>query len=320
MNILAVVVRYQMPLAESPTMQGLCDALSSQSELAQGYTVMVWDNSPEALVSLQLAIPILYWHSKANLGVSSAYNGAMEYALEHGYPWMLLLDQDTKITRGFLLTMLKHCMDLLLRLEIAAIAPTVRAGKSVISPCQQVFGLIDRVRNYPEGESGIAPGEATAINSGSIMRVASLKAIGGFSSDFWLDYSDVYVFHQLFIHGMKVWRVADAELEHDLSIMDYDRLMTPWRYRSLSCAETAFNDLYKGGIKNAAQTLRLVARAIKQQIKCDNPEFSRITWDQLKYRLRVPRAERIARWFEDGKKRATQPAERTSEMGRPILQ
>jgi GT2 family glycosyltransferase len=320
LKILAVVVRYKMPLSESPTLQGLYDVFSSQPDLARGYTVMIWDNSPEAIVNPQLSIPFLYQHSKVNLGVSGAYNGAMEYALEHGYPWLLLLDQDTKITNGFLLTMLRHSLDLLSRQEIAAIAPTVRVGRIAISPARRLFSLSGRPRKYLAGECGIAPGEATPINSGCIMRVASLQTIGGFSLDFFLDYSDVYVFHQFFVHGMKVWRAADVEIEHDLSILDYDRLMTPWRYRNFSYAETAFYDLYNGRIENAVQTLRLFARAIKQRMKYDNPEFSRIAWDQFMYRLRVPQAERIARWLTEGKKRAAQQAGRTGEMCGHVLQ
>jgi GT2 family glycosyltransferase len=243
----------------------------------------------------------------------------VEYAIEHGYPWVLLLDQDTQITEEFLLTMLRHSLDLLPREEIAAIAPTVRAGKSVISPARQLFSLTGRPCKYPAGECGIAPGEATAINSGCIMRVGSLQTIGGFSLDFFLDYSDVYVFHQFFVHGMKVWRAADVEIEHDLSVMDYDLLMTPSRYRNLSFAETAFYDLYKGRLENAGHVLRLLARAMKQRMKCDNPEFSRISWDQFLYRLKVPRAERIARWLTECKKRSPQQAQITDEMGELIL-
>ena len=318
MKILAVVVRYQTPLTESPTLQGLCDALSSQPDLARRYTVMIWDNSLEAIVNPQLSIPFLYRHSKVNLGISCAYNCAMEYAIEHGYPWMLLLDQDTKITREFLLTMLGHCLDLLPMEEIAAIVPTIRTGRIVVSPHRQLFSLTGRLQ-YPAGECGIAAGEASAINSGGIMRVAALQAIGGFSTDFWLDYSDFYVFHQFFVHGMKVWRAADVEIEHDLSVMDYDLLMTPSRYRNLSFAETAFYDLYKGRLENAGHVLRLLARAMKQRMKCDNPEFSRISWDQFLYRLKVPRAERIARWLTECKKRSPQQAQITDEMGELIL-
>ena len=44
-KILTIVVRYKMPLSQSPAVQGFCDATSSQPDLAESYTMMVWDNS-----------------------------------------------------------------------------------------------------------------------------------------------------------------------------------------------------------------------------------------------------------------------------------
>ncbi len=281
-------------------MLGLCDALSSNADLAQSYTVMVWDNSPKEDDARRFQIPFLYQHSATNLGVSGAYNGAMKYAIEHAYPWMFLLDQDTKITAKALFAMLRHALELLPRQEIAAIAPTVKCGDIVISPSRRLFG---RNRGYSAQESGIARGEAAAINSGCMMRVASLQTVGGFSTDFWLDYSDLYVFHQFFLHGMKVWMAPQVELEHDMTMMDYDNRMTPWRFRNLCQAETAFSDIYNGRPEAWVLTFRIFARAIKHKIKYRNAEFSRIAWNQLLYRLRVPRKERVGRWLAESKTR-----------------
>ena len=287
------------------------------AELAECYEVTIWDNSPEALMEPQLSVPFLYRHSETNAGVSGAYNNAMEYALQHGHEWMLLLDQDTEIDAAFLRAMMAHALKLEANPEIAAIAPTVFVRGFTVSPRQQLF---NRHRAYPAGQSGVAPGEAFAINSGCLMRASSLKEIGGFSTEFWLDYSDMYVFHQLFLHGKRVWRAADVELEHDMSIMDYDRLMTPQRYCDFSAAESAFNDLYKGGVENAIQNLRLFARAIKQRKKYRNPEFSRIAWRQLIYRLRVRRAERIARWRDENRMRNGRGVSPSGNSGRGELQ
>jgi len=303
MKILAVMVLYQTPLTDSETIRGLCEAFRSRPELAESYQIVVWDNSPEPLLNVDLPIPFVYRHSQYNAGVSGAYNSAMRHALECGCEWMLLLDQDTAVTAEFLSTMQRHCSEVDRRGQVAAIAPTVRVRDVVVSPRKQLF---NHHGSYPLGESGIAEGEAFAINSGCLMRVRALEAIGGFSVDFWLDYSDMYVFHQFFLGGLKVWRVADAELEHDLSVMDYDRLMTPGRYRNFSSAESAFHDLYKGRLENAVQNLRLLARAIKQRRKYKNPEFSRIAWRQLVYRLTVPRKQRIARWRQEGEQRRKQ--------------
>ncbi len=293
MQILAVVVCYKKLFEESETLQCLCEALAAEPELAAAYKLLVWDNSPEQLSSPRLPVPFTYRHSEQNLGVSGAYNSAQQIATEQGYPWMLLLDQDTKISREVLFTMLRYGTNLLARKEIAAIAPTVRVGHIVVSPKRQLYM---RNRNYPAGECGVAAGEAIAINSGCMLRVEALRTIGGFSPEFWLDYSDMYVFHMFFRHDLKVWRAADATIEHKMSIMDYDHLMTPWRYTNFSMAETAFHDLYRDRFENALQTLRLFARAIKQRFKYENPEFSRIAWRQWLYRVKTSKRQRLTNW------------------------
>jgi GT2 family glycosyltransferase len=293
MKMLAVMVRYQTPLAESKTLRGLCAAFASHPELAAFYKVMVWDNSPEVVVDPQLPAGFIYRHSQANVGTSGAFNEACHYALERGHAWMLLLDQDMGIHAEFLQALIRHRDRVQERGEVAAIVPTVCAGGTVVSPRQQ---LVHRNRAYPAGECGVAEGEAIAINSGSLVRVSALEEIGGFSTDFWLDYSDFYVFHQFFLHGMKVWRAADAVLQHEMTVMDHERPMSPWRYRNFSVAESAFNDLYKGRLGNAFQTLRVFARAIKQRAQYGNPELARIAWEQLLDRLATPRQQRLQRW------------------------
>ncbi len=300
MGILAVMVRYRTPLEQSRTYEGLRGALASDAELAGSYTVMIWDNTPDPLADPQLPPAFLYRHSNANLGPSGAYNEALGYARAHGHAWMLLLDQDMEIRADFLHALLRHRRRLESQSEIAAIVPTVRVGDVVASPYRQRF---NRVIPYPQGEPGVLPGEAIAVNSGSLVRISSVEQIGGFSRDFWLDYSDMDLFHRFHLHGMRVWRATDTELQHEISIMDYDRLMTPWRYRNFSYAENAFNDLYKGPLENAVQTLRMLVRSLKQRKKYKNREFSRITWKQWTYRLTTSRKQRLLDWRADSERR-----------------
>ncbi|HTW62677.1 MAG TPA: glycosyltransferase [Terracidiphilus sp.] len=304
MRILAVLVRYQMPLGQSRTFQGLRSALASDPDLAGSYKVMIWDNTPEPMTDPQLPPAFLYRHSGANLGPSGAFNQALCYARARGHEWMLLLDQDMEIRADFLHTLLRHRRQVESQRQIAAVVPTVRVGKVIVSPFRQRF---NRLSPYRQNQPGIAPGEAIAINSGSLVRVSAVEQIGGFSRDFWLDYSDFDLFHRFHLHGMRVWRAADTELQHEMSVMDYDRLMTPWRYRNFSHAESAFNDLYKGSLENAVQTLRVLLRAIRQRRKYRNPEFSRITWEQMKYRLTTSRKQRLLKWRADADRRQTTP-------------
>ena len=291
-EVLLVVVRYNVPLDQSHTLLGLASAFRSYPHLLDAFDVLLLDNSPDPLPALDLSFPVDYRHSLRNEGVSGAYNRATPIAIERGLPWMLLLDQDTSITAPFLLEMLHSARQITPQPEVAAIVPTVRVGTLVVSPRQTRF---NSNRIYDD-RPGIAPGEPFAINSGTLMRVSALQAIGGFSSDFWLDYSDMYVFHQFFLRGYKVWRATAAGLIHEMSIMDYDNLMPTWRYRNFIEAEGAFNDLYKGWFENCVQSLRLVVRAFRQRRRYQNPEFSRITLQHLRHRLVVGRRRRLDLW------------------------
>ena len=296
MKVLAVVVLYHSNFADSQTVRRLMVALRDTPQLRDLLTLMIWDNSPQPLPDPQLPVPFLYRHSGANLGPSGAFNRALLYAVEHGYSWLHLFDQDTAVTPPFLQTMLRHAARVDSQSEIALVAPTVTVRGSVVSPRRYLF---NRHRAYPLGEIGVAGGEAFAINSACMARVAALRQVGGFSNEFWLDYSDIELCHRLFLHGFKLWRAADAQIDHEMTIMDYDRLMTPERYRNYSAAESAFNDLHKGSLENAAQTLRTLMRAVRQRLKYRNPEFSRIAWRQWAYRVLTSRSRRIARWKQD---------------------
>ena len=189
--------------------------------------------------------------------------------------------------------MLRHAAEHEGDREIAAIAPTVFVGEYQASPWQVLF---NGHRQYTRGESGPAEGEAAAINSGSLISVAALGQIGGYSEAFWLDYSDWYVFHQFFLHGLRVWKAAELEIQHSMTVMDYDNLMPVWRYKNFIVAEGAFNDLYKGRLENAVQTGRLPIRALKQRLRFKNPEFSKITLSYFWRRLFSSRKRRIRRW------------------------
>ena len=295
MQILAVVVLYKTTFEDSHTVQSLRKALVNKPELRNSVQVLFWDNSPESIEGTEMPFPCLYKHSIKNLGLSGAYNSAAAMADEQGIPWLLLLDQDTRLPESFLPDMLRHAEQLTGRREIAAIAPTVGVGDFVVSPWLVLF---NRHRSYADGESQLADGEATAINSGSLLRVKALLAIGGYSEEFWLDYSDRYVYHQLFRKGYRVWRATDIRMQHSMTVMDYDNLMSTWRYKNFIYAEGAFNDLYKGWQENAVQTLRLAARVFRQRKRFKNPEFSRITLRYLFYRLSVSKHRRIKRWRE----------------------
>ncbi len=293
MTILAVVVLYKVDFAASPTACSLRRIFSASPEILSQVKVLVWDNSPEPLPDPTADFPYIYRHSSSNVGISGAYNSAASYAREHGFHWLLLLDQDTELPQTFISNMLQHVEKLNDHEDVAAIVPTVFVKDFTVSPRRMLF---NRHVAYPAGESGIAEGEPAAINSASLLRVKHLLEVGGYSEAFWLDYSDWYVFHQFFLHNKKVWRAAEIQLQHSMTVMDYDNLMSEWRYENFLEAEGAFNDLYKGRCENAIQTVRLFARTFRQRRRFKNPAFSHLTWKHFVKRLTTRRSKRILRW------------------------
>src|ERR1700723_2532275 len=108
MDILAVIVRYKMPLCDSQTLSSLAAALNSDPGLKDCVEVLMWDNSPERLRERETGFPCRYEHAARNAGVSGAYNGALGIAANLGCPWLLLLDQDTILPHDFLRRMLEY--------------------------------------------------------------------------------------------------------------------------------------------------------------------------------------------------------------------
>jgi GT2 family glycosyltransferase len=289
-RVLAVMVLYRMQPAESKTLAGLAQAFAADAALAQEIEVLVWDNSPTAADESSLPLGCTYRHAPANTGVSGAYNAAAAMAAEHDCAWLLLLDQDTSVTREFLRGMLRHAAQVASDEQVAAIVPFLYAGSFCLSPRLWHFG-----RHAPLGRpvsSHTERREMFAANSGTLMRVRALQAIGGYSSRFWLDYSDIDVFHRLHAQGFAVRIAGDLALEHEVALLDYDARMTPARYATYLAAEGDFLDLYRGRAERLAHLLRLAFRAVRQRRFADKT-FSRMTRQELRRRLRMRRKARL---------------------------
>ncbi|HTV83279.1 MAG TPA: glycosyltransferase [Acidobacteriaceae bacterium] len=301
MRILAVVVRYKTPLADSETLRALAAAFSVRPELLQQVSVLVWDNSPAPIENPQLPFPFEYRHSGENLGVSGAYNRALELAEGLRCPWMLLLDQDTTMPRHFLSRMLELSLQLDGRSEIAAIAPFLVDGEKTISPAILQFYRVKLLRPPFEG---VHPGRMFAANSGTLMRVEALRQIGGFDETFWLDCSDIVAFHLLYNQNKVLYVAGDLRLPHRVTLNDYEGSMSPQRYRNFVSAEGAYWDLYRRPADNLIQTARLLARAVRQSYRFSNKAYARITLTHFLSRIFRSRKARLQAWRRQSQQRA----------------
>jgi GT2 family glycosyltransferase len=285
--ILVVVVLYRESVSNSSvsnfkTIAGLQQAFTEDPALSNTFDLLLWDNSPQPIDSPTLPFPFTYHHAARNVGVAGAYNAAIDIAGERGAAWLLLLDHDTSVTAAYLNGMGKHAKGVESDRTIAAIAPLLIAGDVLLSPRLWRFA-----RHIPLPRAPAPYTETRAIyaaNSGTMLKVEALRAVDGYSTRFWLDYSDIELFHRLHRRGYRVRIATDLALEHDIAMLQYDARMSPARYANYLAAEGDFLDLYRGPAERAMHLLRLAIRTVRQRRFAD-ATYSRMTWQELCRRL-----------------------------------
>jgi GT2 family glycosyltransferase len=294
MQIVIVVVLYKRSPAQSQTINSLAEAFAVAPELLHSFQVFVWDNSPNPLVDPSFPFPCIYRHGGRNLGTAGAYNRAMEFAESVDAPWLLLFDQDTTVSQEFLPRMLQYSQRFQHELEIATVVPFIWSHGTLVSPRR--IGSFNRVKQIPPHFGGVYKQKAYAVNSATLMRVAALREIGGYSEEFWLDLSDVYAFQAMHQKGRFMFVARDLQLQHSIAALDFDREMTPERYRNFLAAESAYVDLYQSSLEQACHLLRLLVRTVRQYWRYKNKVFARICWEYFGRRLFHSRAKRILGW------------------------
>ena len=295
-QIVAVVVLYKRTPERSQTINSLATVFACNPGLLDSIRVILWDNSPKAIDRLNLSFPCDYSHAGRNVGTSGAYNYALEFAEAEGAPWLLLLDQDTTISPEFLPRILEYSHLLQGQTEIGTVVPFIYSHGSLVSP--RGLGRFNRISRIPRTFSGVCRRKAFAVNSATLMRAAALREIGGYSDDFWLDLSDVYVFQAMYRKGRYLYIAGDLTLQHSITSMDFDKDMAPERYRNFLDAESAYVDLYSSAPERAVHLFRLLGRALRQRRRHRNGVYSRMTFEYFWRRLFDTRAKRIRSWRE----------------------
>jgi GT2 family glycosyltransferase len=293
-HIVAVIVLYKLLPERSPTLNSVMEAFAAHPELSRSIRLLVWDNSPKAIEQLNLPFPCVYTHAARNVGTSGAYNYAMEFAEGEGCPWLLLLDQDTTVSDNFLPRMLEYSHLLLQNAEVGSVVPFIFSHGSLISPRR--LGRFNQVHPISQANSGVYRGQAFAVNSATLMKVSALREIGGYSDEFWLDLSDVYVFQAMYRKGKHLYIAGDLSLQHSITSMDFDRDMAPERYQNFLSAEGAFVDLNSSLLDRGVYLFRLLVRATRQRRRYKNKIFAKITREYLWRRLLDGKPKRLQSW------------------------
>jgi GT2 family glycosyltransferase len=294
LKVTTVIVLYRMLPERSPAYRSVLAARQLLSPDSGEAKVMLWDNSPTAEAGSNLPDGVHYVADESNSGLATGYNRALAWAAEQGSDWLLTLDQDTEVHPDFFVKMAAAARESSRFAGVGAIVPQIAAGGRRLSPNYFLFGAIPRW--YAAGYVGVPSENVFAFNSGAMLSVNALKQVGGYDPRFWLDNSDAMIFSKLHEHGKRVYVAGDIQVDHEFSMKDMQRRMSPERYRNAMLAETAFWDLRMNRAAGWERTLRLALRLVKQWLRRDSAELRRITKQALFRRLFSSRRRRVAEW------------------------
>lgn len=152
-----------------------------------------------------------------NVYLAKAYNQGMAYAAKEGFEYMVLLDDDAAPTAEY----------------IQAIRQIAASGDK-----HAVWAPLLKNAQGKQLSPRRRWGMEVAFNSGLLLPLHVLQEIGGFDTNYpmdYLDYRTCYLLHQ---HGV-VLHTLPVTLMHDLSVNDYTQVSRE-RYISLLQAERRF--------------------------------------------------------------------------------
>lgn len=304
-SILAVVVLYRIPAAESQCFRSLMQAAAEASAQDLHLKILLFDNSPQASPPQGAPQNVLYHHAASNEGLAGAYNYALKMAEAEGFDWLLTLDQDTSLPRQLLTEMTRLAREFSSSDRIVGVAPQLLDGEMPVSPMSVAAW---RPRVMPRGFTGVPERETTALNSTLLWKISHLRAIGGFDSSFWLDYLDHVLCHRTWLAGRRLYIAGNLEVHHQLSILDWKGRLTPGRLRNILFAESAFVDLYGSAIAGFLLTLRQGVLYVRKKREGEVPELVEIVREELMRRLFRSRRQRIAEWKAAGGRRIPGPS------------
>lgn len=191
-----------------------------------------------------------------NIGLSKAYNIALKQYLSNEIKWVVLFDQDTKISREYL-----ECLNKEVLINDSMVkVPVVLDEVGLLSPSIIKKHHVYRATNLEQINSS----NITAINTGMIINKDIYKCIGYYDEAFFLDYIDHNFIRNCkkFNHNIKV---VNGNLYQNFSENSHDNFESDFkRFNILKKDLKIFcNDSFEGRVYFR---LKILFKSIKLSI------------------------------------------------------
>lgn len=194
-SVCAVIVTYH-PVV------GTAEKIPRLLTQVQGLVVVDNGSNDEELNPLRMMSRTLGYElieNAENLGVAEALNQGVRWGQNNGFPWVVLFDQDSKISDGFIDKMFAAYASHPARERLGSIHPKYVDPES---------GLVAMVPADKEG----AP--LFPMTSGALMPVWIFEKIGWFESDYFIDVVDWEYSFRIRAAGYLVAEASNAPLLH----------------------------------------------------------------------------------------------------------
>lgn len=190
MSVLSVIVTYN---PEALHLKNWLTTLSKQVD-----SILVYDNNSKNFKEIEALHPpknsIIHCYSE-NCGLPVHYNAAIQYGLENGFDYLLILDQDSTFDEHFLDEYKKH-----FDADFFCLVPFL------------VHNNNDYEKKYPTKAKDTCDYVKRSINSGTLINLHKLPKELRFDEDLFIDCVDFDFFRQAAKFHLKTLRINLAKL------------------------------------------------------------------------------------------------------------
>ena len=193
-KILATIVTY------NPGIPSFAKTLDKISSLVD--TVLLFDNhsnNQEEIKRISFAKNVKVFYNNQNLGLPTNYNRAIQYGIENGFDYLLILDQDSTFEERFLDEYRKH-----FDADFFCLVPFL------------VHNNIDYENMYPTKTKNTCDYVKRSINSGTLIYLHKLPNDIRFDEDLFIDCVDFDFFERANKFRLKTLRINLAKLHISL--------------------------------------------------------------------------------------------------------
>ncbi len=219
-DTLIVLVLYKIPLAQSSSW------ISLLTSIDYPFTIFIYDNSPESQNSPATIHNVIYYHDSDNSGVARAYNAAFKQCQKLGKHWLLLLDQDTTITKYLIPT---YVNSLSAFPKQKYFVPIIEDSRGILSPFIYQVGISKRVKHLDAGIQSFST--MRAANNGTLIHSSAFSLVNGYDLELPIDFSDIY-FQEKLIPSISTFVVVPERIHQEFSGTEFkDRQQSQIRFQ-----------------------------------------------------------------------------------------